>query len=362
MSKRELDELWRERRARLDEEGGAPASFGDPDAEARAARAGAALFDHSDRDLLRIRGVKALAMLQGQLTNDVARLGPGDGCYAAHLDPKGKMLGDLVVDVEATDSVLLELERGLGTEFARRFAPFAMLDDLVIEDLGRPARLMLVGPEAAASLVGHLGRAELADLPAHAALVVDWQGVPLRIGARAETGERAYLVAGDDATLARFARALIAGGVRPAGGEAWEILRIEAGTPRWGRDMDGRNLPPECGIPHAISYSKGCYVGQETVARIRTYGQANRGLRGLRSTEAMPPGTELETREGKAVGRVTSSAWSPQLEAPIALGYVHRDQLEAGSALIGRADERIFEVEVAELPFVPRRFAPEIPR
>ncbi len=353
-----LDELWRARKARISDEHGAPLHFGDADAEARAARAGAVLIDRSARDFLRIRGDKVRGVLQGQLSNEIASLGAGAGCYATHLDAKGRMISDVVVQVEDANSVLLEVERGMGAELARRFAPFAMLDDLEIERLDGERRLLVVGPEAADCLGELLAGDGLADLPAYAFVRATFGGEAVVVSARAETGERGHQLAAPVATLARLARELLGRGIRPGGSEAFEILRIEAGTPVWGRDMDGRNLPPECGIPHAVSYTKGCYVGQETVARMKTYGQANKGLRGLRTTSLMPPETVLETREGKTVGRVTSSVWSPHLEAPIALGYVQRDHLAAGTALIGRAGDEIFEVEVQELPFVPRRFTP----
>jgi folate-binding protein YgfZ len=148
-------------------------------------------------------------------------------------------------------------------------------------------------------------------------------------------------------------RALIKEGAKPAGWLAYEIRRVEAGTPVYGVDIDENNLPQEVGrTEQAVSFTKGCYIGQETIARIRTYGHVNRLLVGLRLSDcrAVPRGSKL-MREGKEVGQVTSSVQSPRL-GPIAMGYVRRGSQDSGTHLEVVAHEKLGSAEVASLPFV----------
>ncbi|HEY3188291.1 MAG TPA: folate-binding protein, partial [Solirubrobacteraceae bacterium] len=279
-----------------------------PDYEALTA--GCALVDRSERGKLALSGTQAAEFLNGQVTNDVEAVAPGDGCYAAFLTPKGKMLGDVRVLVTA-DELLLDTER----------AALQALFDLVrramigwrVELHKRTLEtglLSLVGPRARAAA----GAAD-AGLPEteHAHREAAIGGVPVRL---VTTGDGVDVLCDVDAT-ASVAGRLTARGARPVAEAAAEVTRIEAGRPRYGVDLDDTTIPQEAGLnERAVSFTKGCYVGQETVARLHYRGKPNRHLRGLRLSAPVPPGTPLLLGE-REVGRIGSRVVSPR-HGPIA--------------------------------------------
>lgn len=337
-------------------------AFGDVVAETRVARQGTALFDLTPRARIEIVGPNARKLLHGQVTNDILALDAGAGCYAAHLTAKGRMICDMVVRCDAEDRCTIEVDRAAAANLTPRFTRFAMLDDCEVADISDAHDvLLLTGPTAGATLAKVLEDEAFLDLPPYHHVSSSFDGHDTRIQARADLGEPGYAVTIDRAFGGHLAATLLGAGAALAGQRAFELLTIEAGTPIWGRDMSDANLPPECGIPHAISYTKGCYVGQETVARIRTYGQVNKELRGLASETPLPVGAELMTRDEKEVGTITASGISPNLNRPVALGYVHRSAMEPGQRLLARTASGVIEVEVVALPFVERRVWPATP-
>ncbi len=296
------------------------------------------LVDRSDRGKLALAGDEAKAALNGLVSNDIESLETGTGLYAAVLTPKGKMLGDLRV-LDAGDELLLDMERT---------ALQAIFDVLRHGLIGYRAEidkrtlqcglLSLIGPDAAA-------RAGAADLPA------------------AEHAHRAKLIGGARARMIRtdtgvdvlcaiegvetVSAALVDAGATPAPPEAAEIARVESGRPRYGVDLDDSVIPQEAGInERAVSFTKGCYVGQETVARLHYRGKPNRHLRGLRLSAPAAPGTPLAL-SGRQVGTLTSSIESPRL-GPVGLAILRREA-EPG-ALLAAGDGGI-TAEVVELPF-----------
>jgi folate-binding protein YgfZ len=304
----------------------------------RAVRAGAGLVDRSARGKLALSGGEAKRFLQGQVTQDVVALEPGTGAYAAFLTNKGKMLGDLRI-LDAGDELLLDTERvalqalfnmirryslGFDAELHRRTLERGLLS------LAGPQARALLGDAAAA-----LGDAE----HDHVASVVD--GIPVRLVA---TWEGVDLLV-DSARTAELAAALEARGAVPVSEEVAEALRVEAGRPRYGLDLDEGTIPQEAGLnERAVSFTKGCYVGQETVARLFYKGKPNRHLRGLRLSGPVAPGTELTLGE-RVVGTVGSVAASPE-HGPIALALVRREAEPGATVTAGAAT-----AEVVELPF-----------
>ncbi|MCA9319578.1 MAG: aminomethyltransferase family protein [Planctomycetes bacterium] len=343
-----LDELWADR------------PTPGPLAEARHARLLAALFRLDDRREIAISGVKAAKMLQGQVTNDVLALSPGQGCHAAHLDAKGRMITDLVLQRTSDEDFIMTVPAAEAPGLLTRFQRFAFLDDCEVTDRSERRRLLaLVGPASGEAVdllaSGSVSGAE--DSYACRHWLTPWGDVDAT--ALPETGERAWMMNVPEATARAIADALHAVPMVELGSdEAWEILRIEAGTPRWGVDMDTSNLAPECNLAHAISYTKGCYVGQETVARVKTYGQVSRALRGLTSETVLPVGAELFDGDGKSRGRVSSSARSAVLERPIALAMVHRSVHAPGTELVARAEDFEASVIVVALPHFEGPFRP----
>jgi len=290
------------------------------------------LIDRSERGKLALGGADRKAFLNGQVTNDVEGLEPGRGCYAAFLTPKGKMLGDLrVLDVGApAEELLLDTERvSLQALFdlIRRFSiGYAVeLHKRTVES----GLLSLIGPGARAAA----GADDLPEIE-NAHLAADITGCAVRLIAT-DSGVDVLCNAGDTEAVTA---ALREAGAEPMSDADTEVLRVERGRPRYGVDLDDSVIPQEAGLnDRAVSFTKGCYVGQETVARLFYRGKPNRHLRGIRLSSPAEPGSAL-TLGGKEVGRVTSPVVSPRL-GPVALALVRREAppgttLDDGSAVV----------------------------
>jgi folate-binding protein YgfZ len=265
------------------------------------------VVDRSERGKLALTGPDAKTFLHGQVTNDIEGLQPGRGCYAAFLTPKGKMLGDLRV-FDLGEELLLDCER------------------VALQELFNMIRRYKVGAEVEL----HKRTLELALLS------VIGPGAPRPAGpeehdnARVSVGEVSALAVTTDVGTDLFCAAEGRDALRasldfPDGTEAdAEVVRVEHGRPRYGLDLDDSVIPQEAGLnDRAVSFTKGCYVGQETVARLHYRGKPNRRLLGLRLSEPAPPGSELRLGE-KVVGRLGSSVVSPEL-GPIGLALVRRE-------------------------------------
>jgi tRNA-modifying protein YgfZ len=299
------------------------------------------LLDRSERGKLALSGADATTFLQGQVSNDVESLAPGTGCYAAFLTPKGKMLGDVRI-LATADALLMDTERAaLQALFnvIRRFS-LGYQVELYKRTLER-GLLSLIGPESAdLAGAGELG----ADEHAHAVIEVSGSGLSAR-AIRTDVGVDLLCDAADTAALRS---ALEEAGAVAVGEAAAECLRVEHGRPRYGIDLDDTVIPQEAGLnERAVSFTKGCYVGQETVARLHYRGKPNRQLRGLKLSGAAEAGDELEF-EGRVVGRVTSVVSSPRF-GPIALAFVRREAPVGSTVSLGAGGE--LTAEVIELPF-----------
>jgi tRNA-modifying protein YgfZ len=313
-------------------------SIAPPSSEYRTATEACGVLDRSERGKLALTGPEAKSFLQGQVTNDVEALSPGRGCYAAFLTPKGKMLGDLRV-LDAGDELLLDTERSALQELFNMIRRFSIGFDVELHKRTLERGLLsLLGPEAeAVAGAGGLGE----DEHSHALLSIG--GFEAR-AIRTDLGVDLLCEAGDvDGLRAALADA----GVVPVSEAVAECLRVEHGRPRYGVDLDDSVIPQEAGLnERAVSFTKGCYVGQETVARLHYRGKPNRHLRGLRLSDAASPGDEL-TFDGRPVGRLGSVALSPRF-GPIGLALVRREAPVGSSVALG---EGAVQAEVAELPF-----------
>ena len=310
-------------------------SLADTTADAlRAMTEACALVDRSERGKLALTGGEAKEFLHGQVSNDIEGLEPGTGCYTAFLTPKGKMLGDLRV-LDTGEELLLDCERVALQELFNMIRRFK---------LGRDVELHKRTLESALfSLIGPRARAVAGDVPVeeHAHRTAELGGAAVRLIAT-DLGVD-VLCAAEDAEAVRAA--LLGAGAVPADGDAAEIRRVETGRPRYGVDLDDSVIPQEAGLnERAVSFTKGCYVGQETVARLYYRGKPNRHLRGLRLDGPAETGAALVLGE-REVGRLGSVVESPTL-GWIALALVRREA-EPGAEL--RAGERT--ATVVELPF-----------
>jgi len=290
-----------------------------------------ALVDRSERGKLALTGAQAKELLSGQVTNDIEALTPGSGCYAALLTNKGKMLADLRV-IDAGSELWLDTERvALQAPFDNlRRGAVGWQAELHKRTL-QQALLLLVGPHAARAVGGEVG-------PEHANRAAQLGGADVLLVAT-DLGVD-VVCAAEDADRVRGAL-----DVPVVPEAAAEVLRVESGRPRYGLDLDEGTIPQEAGLnERAVSFTKGCYVGQETVARLHYRGKPNRHLRGLRFSEPVATGTPL-VLAGREVGRVGSSVVSPRL-GPIGLALVRREAAVGDELAAGEA-----RAVVSELPF-----------
>ncbi len=307
------------------------------------------LLDRSERGKLALSGPGAVEFLNGQVTNELIDLHPGEGRYAAFLTHKGKMLGDLRIIAPAAPEPGPVHELLLDTERCALQALFDMIRrfkvgyevELEKRTLER-GLLSLIGPDAAAvagAAAGELPPEEHSNTP----VLVD--GTPA-LAIRTDIGVDLLC---DSGTTESLARALIGRGAQPVSGEAAECVRIEHGRPRYGADIDESVIPQEAALnERAVSFTKGCYVGQETVARLFYRGKPNRLLRGLRLSAPAAHGEALALGD-RTVGHIGSYALSPVL-GPIALAIVRREAQPGEGVEVG--DGRA-PATVVELPFAP---------
>ncbi len=298
------------------------------------------LLDRSQRGKLALTGADAKAFLQGQVTNDVEVLGPGGGCYAAFLTPKGKMLGDVRI-LDTGDEILLDTERVALQELFNMIRRFSVGYDVDLHKRTLQSGLVsLLGPRAGEAVdVAELGPAE------HAHVITALDGIAVR-AIRTDVG--IDLLCDSEHTPALI-EALAARGARPVSEAAADCLRIEHGRPRYGIDLDDSVIPQEADLnARAVSFTKGCYVGQETVARLFYRGKPNRQLRGLRLSQPAPTGTQI-TFGDRVVGQIGSVADSPALGS-IALALVRREAPPGSHVAVGASE---IKAVVVELPFAP---------
>lgn len=307
-------------------------------------RTGAALVTHADPGAVRVTGAERASWLQGLLSNDIEALTPGRGCYAAWLTPQGRMLTDAVVLAE-DDALHMELPAPLVDGLLRQLNAAIFAEDVTLADESAQWRTLGVHGVSAAQVVA---RALTGSRPSQAVLTVhhlatwaEYTHAPLGPFGRL-VGAAPYGVPGfrlrvrvDDADVWTSRLRLAGATLTPA--DELEFARIESGRPQFLVDMDADTIPLEAGIEErAISFTKGCYVGQEVIVRIvhRGGGRVVRKLVGLVLDGDGVPATRASVRAEKGeIGRVTSSAWSPRLGAAVALAYVHRDSAEPGTAV-----------------------------
>jgi folate-binding protein YgfZ len=293
-------------------------------------RESAGLVDRSERGKLLLTGAEAAEYLQGQVTNDVESLTAGQGCYAALLTHKGKVVADMRV-LRGEDWIWLDTEAATLPALARNVDMYSIGRDVKLQNVtGERAILSLIGPGARHALEIQPGDAEHSFVTGeHGLYVTTDLGVDVICDASEVDAVRAAL------------------GVEPVDPEAAEVVRVESGRPRHGIDFDADTIPQEAGLnERAVSFTKGCYVGQETVARLHYKGKPNRHLRGLRLTEPGQSGDEIVS-DGKVVGHLGTVAVSPS-HGPIALALVRREAAPGAEVEVG--ENRIRGV-VADLPF-----------
>lgn len=354
-----LHEFHRGLRARFSTVNGAEvvADYGDALSEHAALCQKVGVLDLSFRSRICLTGADRMRFLHGQVTNDVNRLGEGEGCYAALITAKGRIQSDLNI-YRLQDELLLDFEPGLTAAISERLEKYVIADEVQIVDASPHYGLLSVqGPEAGAVLSG-LG----IKTPAKAfnfVRITEGTNGEIYVMNQPRAGTAGFDLFVPVAALFAMAKRLL-DGAKAAGGRAcgWTALdtaRIEAGIPRFGVDMDESNIALEAGLEdRAISFSKGCYIGQEVISRIKTYGQVAKALRGLRLADdlkSLPVKGDKLFHGGKEVGYVTSALASPTLKTNVALGYVRKEANEVGNQLVMQTKEGESAVRIVDLPF-----------
>jgi folate-binding protein YgfZ len=295
---------------------------------------------------LEILGADRQRFLNAYVTCDVKVLQPGEGAYGYLTNPQGRILSDLVV-LAHEDRLWLQLPEGQEEAVAKHLGKYVLADRVEIRPLEDMVPMTLIGPRAAEAL-GDAGLPPSGDWR-HARSRVHGTEVALqrsgRLGAEAYTLWVSASIAG---LLAE--RLLEVPGVTPVGHEALEVLRTEAGIPRFERDFGPENFPQETGAEEAVSYTKGCYLGQEVVARIHYRGGVQKGLRGLLFDAPAPASGTALLHDGRAAGKVGTVVDSVALGRPVGLAILHRRAAEPGTRL---EIEGGGGAEVRELPLVP---------
>jgi folate-binding protein YgfZ len=346
--------------------------YGDWIAEHAALRQHAGVLDLSFRSRLCLLGADRARFLHGQVTNDVKKLRPGEGCYAALTTAKGRMEGDLNILCLA-EEFLLDFEPGLAGKTSQRLEKYIVADDVQIVDASPHYGLLSVqGPQAEDVIRMLALTAYIPDQPFASVSIADpalgelylvrlarlASGIPTRPPADPTLAGFDLFVPNGSlaAVVGRLVTAAQAIGGRACGWQAFETARIEAGIPRFGVDMDETHLPLECGLEaRAITYTKGCYLGQEVINRIHSVGHTNRALHGLRLADdgkTLPRHGDKLLAAGKEVGYVTSATRSPWLHANLALGYLRHEHSQTGAELTLQTAEGVCPVKVVDLPFV----------
>lgn len=287
------------------------------------------LIDLSSRAKFRMVGEDRLRFLNGQLTNDLRQLRTGETIYACALTAKGKLSGDLYVSA-AEGQFLLDWERGLREDLATRLERYIIADDVALEDITDQFGLLHL-----------LGQTVPGEMPRE-----------ISVARSDRFGELGYDLFFPIHLATNLQSRL---GTEPLTPPQLEKFRIERGVPRWGAELSEEVIPVEAALDdRAISYTKGCYLGQEIISRIKSVGHVNRHLRGLRllKGEQILKGAQMALSDGHVVGKITSSCFSERIGIWIGLGFVRRGSDTPGTQLdLRHNSDLIGSVEVCSLPF-----------
>lgn len=333
-----------------------PESYGDAQGEYTALREGVGVLDVSFLGKLQVTGADRVSYLQGQLTQDVSALGKaGAGAYSCLLKPTGQVLSDMVL-FSTSDSILILTPTQTLKTVHTKLEQFVIMEEVEIADRSTEfVVLHLTGIQCHSLLQQTLG----CEVPPQLwqAVSLLWQDTLVHLVQTSRTGEPGYdLIAPAQHGQALW-QAFLDTGAKPVGWSAYNVRRVEGGIPLFGIDIDESTLPQEAGLQHAISFTKGCYTGQEVVHRVYSRGHTNRSLVGLRVLgDVLPDHRDVINAKDRAdAGWVTSAVRSFGLSENIALGYVRNDYTAPGTEVFIQRGDSQLRAEVAELPFVESR-------
>lgn len=357
-----LDTLHRSLGATMEEQGSwsLPKSYGDVMAEYSAvSESGAGLIDMSSRGRLLVAGTEAIQFLNGLITNDMKTLAEHQSMPAAFPNVQGRLIASVRVtrlqdETPASPTFLIDTEAVTHQRVFETLNRFTLAGDFRVTDITNSTALISVQGAEAGEVVRSVAGDETASLALNQAAEVPYSGSAVTVIRASHLGKDGFDFVVKEDRAVELWKALLTAGAKPVGHDAFEILRIEAGVPRYGVDMDETNVVTETGLDDAVSFTKGCYIGQEIIARIKYRGHVAKRLSGLRFEGTVPAevGATIKSVDDKEIGRITSTVNSPKLGCTIALGYLKFDYLAVGTKVkVSSADEDA-TAEVCELPFV----------
>lgn len=302
-----------------------------------AASGGLAVYDMSYRGKLRLGGKECLKFMQGMLSNDVLKLENGKGTYATLLNVKGRMIADLYIYRDGQDA-LMDMEQGLNEKVSELFLKYRLSYKATIDDVTEKyAQLCYIGPKSTQYFSRILGE-DLSNLSELSFVKSEIEGVEVfvvKVKRTALSSFELYVPVASEALItSHFLKSLDDISPQFIGFDTYEILRVEAGIPTYGVDMDENTIPIEAGLWDALNFEKGCYIGQEVIARIKWRGHVNRHLVGFELDGEIRPGVGDKIYiDEKEIGYVTSSVFSYRINKYIALGYIRREYKEQGTRI-----------------------------
>src|SRR6185295_9664086 len=285
---------------------------------------GAGLIDLSAaRGRIRVSGWEATMFLNGLMTNDMKSLAANSWMPSVFPTVQGRLTGVVRMIRGSEPTFLIDTETASHDAVLKTISRFTMAGDFKVSDVTAETALLSVQGQTAGEVIEKVFEMSASEIPVNGVLEAQWQSLPVTIIRASHTGENGFDVVLDSSRKAELLQALETAGAQPVSEDTLEILRVEAGIARFGRDVDETNVVPETNLDDAVSYTKGCYVGQEIIVRIKHRGHPAKKLTGLRfETDAqIESGAVINSIENQEIGRVTSAVISPRLGS-IGLGYV----------------------------------------
>ena len=312
---------------------------------------GAGLIDLSAaRGRIRVSGAEATMFLNGLMTNDMKALAANSWMPSVFPTVQGRLIGVVRVIRGTEPSFLIDTETPSHDAVVKTISRFTMAGDFKVSDVTAETALITVQGQLASEVIEKVFETSASEIPANGVSEVHWQSLPVTIIRATHTGENGFDVLLDSSRKAEILQAFETAGAQPIGDDTFDVLRVEAGIARFGLDIDETNVVPETNLDDAVSFTKGCYVGQEIIVRIKHRGHPAKRLTGLRfETDAqMEPGAVVRSTENQEIGRVTSAVVSPRMGS-IGLGFVRYEHLGEGTRIV--VGDGI-NATVTALPFV----------
>jgi folate-binding protein YgfZ len=311
---------------------------------------GAGLIDLTSRGRMRVSGSEATMFLNGLITNDVKGLAVNRWMPAAFANVQGRLLGAVRV-ARTGDAFLIDTEQASYEAVVQSVARFTLAGDFHVSDMTPETAHLTIQGKQSAEFAEKVFETSLSELPRNGLTEIHWKNTPVTVLRATHTAEDGFDLVIESTRASELQEALINAGAQTVNEDAFEILRVEAGIARYGIDIDETNVVPETNLDDAVSYSKGCYVGQEIIVRIKHRGHVAKKLAGLKfgSESAVEAGATIRSEESADIGRVTSAVFSPKLKSTIGLGYVRHEHLAPGTKVL--IDSGITGT-IHDLPFV----------